>query len=304
MKTDYLAELSGVSKRFDKVVALDGLELQVRPAELLAVLGPNGAGKSTAISLMLGLLRADTGTASLFGQSPLNIAARRQIGVMMQEVTLAAELRVREQIELVASYYPDPLSPDAAMDMTRTSSLGSRPYGKLSSGQKRQVQFAMAVVGRPKLLFLDEPTVGLDLPAREMMWAMLRQLVRDGVSIVLTTHYLEEAEALADRVVVLAKGKAIASGTVREMLAIVGHKRIACSTSLSAEEVASWQGVQSVKRDRGRLQITASNADFVVKRLVAADADFQDLEVQTAGLAEAFTELTQEIQQPTQEVAS
>jgi ABC-2 type transport system ATP-binding protein len=304
MKTDYLSELSGVSKRFDKVVALDGLELQVRPAELLAVLGPNGAGKSTAISLMLGLLRPDIGTASLFGQSPLNLAARRQIGVMMQEVTLAAELRVREQIELVASYYPDPLSSDAAMDMTRTSSLGSRPYGKLSSGQKRQVQFAMAVVGRPKLLFLDEPTVGLDLPAREMMWAMLRQLVRDGVSIVLTTHYLEEAEALADRVVVLAKGKAIASGTVREMLAIVGHKRIACSTSLAAELVASWQGVQSVKRDRGRLQITASNADFVVKRLVAADADFRDLEVQTAGLAEAFTELTQETQQPTQEVAS
>ncbi len=304
MKTDYLSELSGVSKRFDKVVALDGLELQVRPAELLAVLGPNGAGKSTAISLMLGLLRADTGTASLFGQSPLNIAARRQIGVMMQEVTLAAELRVREQIDLVASYYPDPLSSDAAMDMTRTSSLSGRPYGKLSSGQKRQVQFAMAVVGRPKLLFLDEPTVGLDLPAREMMWAMLRQLVRDGVSIVLTTHYLEEAEALADRVVVLAKGRVISSGTVREMLALVGHKRIACSTSLSAELVASWQGVQSVKRDRGRLQITASNADFVVKRLVAADANFQDLEVQTAGLAEAFTELTQETQQPTQEVAS
>jgi ABC-2 type transport system ATP-binding protein len=305
MKTDYLAELSGVSKRFDKVVALDGLDLQVRPAELLAVLGPNGAGKSTAISLMLGLQRPDTGAAILFGQSPLNIAARRQIGVMMQEVALAQELRVREQIELVASYYPDPLSSDAAMDMTRTSPLGNRPYGKLSSGQKRQAQFAMAVVGRPKLLFLDEPTVGLDLPAREMMWAMLRQLVRDGVSIVLTTHYLEEAEALADRVVVLAKGKVIASGTVREMRGVVGHKRIACVTSLSSELVASWQGVQSVKRDRGRLQITATNADFVVKKLVAADADFQDLEVQSAGLAEAFTELTQETaQQPTQEVAS
>jgi ABC-2 type transport system ATP-binding protein len=309
MKTDYLAELSGVSKRFDKLVALDGLQLQVRPAELLAVLGPNGAGKSTAISLMLGLQRPDTGTACLFGQSPLNIASRRQIGVMMQEVALAPELRVFEQIELVASYYPDPLSPDAAMEMTRTSSLALRPYGKLSSGQKRQVQFAMAVVGRPKLLFLDEPTVGLDLPAREMMWAMLRQLVRDGASIVLTTHYLEEAEALADRVVVLAKGRVISSGTVPEMRAIVGHKRIACSTSLSAEAVASWQGVQSVRRDRGRLQITASNAEVVVKRLVAADADFQDLEVQSAGLAEAFTELTQETtqepaQQSTQEVAS
>jgi ABC-2 type transport system ATP-binding protein len=305
MNTDCLAELSGVSKRFGSIVALDGIDLQVRPGELLAVLGPNGAGKSTAISLLLGLQQPDTGSARLFGLSPLLLEARRRVGVMMQEVALSPELRVREQIELVASYYPDPLSPDAAMEMTHTTSFGKRPYGKLSNGQKRQVQFAMAVVGRPKLLFLDEPTVGLDLPAREMLWAMLRQLVHDGASIVLTTHYLEEAEALADRVVVLAKGRVIASGTVREMRAIVGHKRIACSTSLSVEMVAAWPGVQSVRRELGRLQITASNADVVVKRLFAADGDFQDLEVHSAGLAEAFTELTQEpTQESTQEIAS
>ena len=305
MNNDHLAELSSVSKRYGNVVALDGMDLQVRPGELLAVLGPNGAGKSTAISLLLGLQQADAGSARLFGLSPLLLEARRSVGVMMQEVALAPELRVREQIELVASYYPDPLSPDAAMEMTHTTSFGRRPYGKLSNGQKRQVQFAMAVVGRPKLLFLDEPTVGLDLPAREMMWAKLRGLVHDGASIALTTHYLEEAEALADRVVVLAKGRVIASGTVHEMRAIVGHKRIACSTSLSAEVVAAWPGVQSVRREHGRLQITASNADVVVKRLFAADSDFQDLEVHSAGLAEAFTELTQEpTQEPTQEVAS
>ena len=296
-----LAELSGVSKRFGKVVALDGLELQVRPAELLAVLGPNGAGKSTAISLMLGLQRPDSGAARLFGQSPLNIASRRHIGVMMQEVALAPELRVREQIDLVASYYPDALSADDAMRMTRTTPLAARPYGKLSSGQKRQVQFAMAVVGRPKLLFLDEPTVGLDLPSREMMWAMLRELVREGASIVLTTHYLEEAEALADRVVVLAKGRTIASGTVNELSSLVKRKRISCATALTAEIVAAWPEVQTVSRDRGRLHITASNADTVVKRLAIADGNFQDLEVHNAGLAEAFTELTQA--DLTQEVA-
>jgi len=295
MKTNYLAELSGVSKRFGKVVALDGLELRVRPAELLAVLGPNGAGKSTAISLMLGLQRPDTGTACLFGRSPLDIASRRQIGVMMQEVTLAPELRVREQIDLVASYYPDPLVADDAMRLTRTSPLAGRPYGKLSNGQKRQVQFAMAVVGRPKLLFLDEPTVGLDLPAREMMWAMLRELVREGASIVLTTHYLEEAEMLADRVVVLAKGRAIAAGTVNELRALVGRKRISCATSLAPELVGDWPGVQTVSRDRGRLHITANDADIIVKRLVAADENFHELEVHSAGLAEAFTELTQEV---------
>jgi ABC-2 type transport system ATP-binding protein len=253
MNNDCLAELAGVRKRFDSVIALDGIDLQVRPGELLSVLGPNGAGKSTAISLLLGLLQPDAGTARLFGLSPLTLEARRIVGVMMQEVALAPELRVREQIELVASYYPKPMTADDAMRMTRTVSLASRPYGKLSSGQKRQVQFAMAVVGRPQLLFLDEPTVGLDLPSREMMWAMLRELVREGASIVLTTHYLEEAESLADRVVVLAKGRVIASGTVREMQAIVGRKRVACATSIAAEVVASWPGVQSVSREGGRL---------------------------------------------------
>jgi ABC-2 type transport system ATP-binding protein len=301
MSNDCLAELSGVSKRYGSVVALDGMDLQVRSGELLAVLGPNGAGKSTAISLMLGLQRPDKGEAWLIGQSPLTLEARRGVGVMMQDVALSPELRVREQIELVASYYPDPLSPDEAMSMTRTTEFSKRPYGKLSGGQKRQVQFAMAVVGRPRLMFLDEPTVGLDISSREGMWAALRELVHAGVSIVLTTHYLEEAECLADRVVVLAKGRVVAAGTVSEIRAVVGHKRIACTTALSPEVVASWPGVQSASRERGRLQIVAGDAEIVVKRLVAEDGNFQDLEVHRAGLAEAFTELTQEHQR---EVAS
>src|SRR5580700_3650885 len=294
MNNESLAELSGVSKRYGKVVALDGMELQVRPAELLAVLGPNGAGKSTAISLMLGLQTPDAGTARLFSQSPLNLASRRHIGVMMQEVALPPELRVREHVDLVASYYPDPMTAEDALRLTRTLPLAARPYGKLSNGQKRQVQFAIAVVGRPKLLFLDEPTVGLDLAAREMMWSRLRELVRQGASIVLTTHYLEEAEALADRVVVLAKGHTIASGTVGEIRAVVGRKRISCVTALAAGEVGSWPGVDSVDRDRHRLHIPASNAEVVVRRLLASDDGLEELEVRRAGLAEAFTELTQE----------
>lgn len=306
MNNESLAELSGVSKRYGKVVALDGMELQVRPAELLAVLGPNGAGKSTAISLMLGLQTPDAGTARLFSQSPLNLASRRHIGVMMQEVALPPELRVREHVDLVASYYPEPMTAEDALRLTRTLPLAARPYGKLSNGQKRQVQFAIAVVGRPKLLFLDEPTVGLDLPSREMMWSMLRELVRQGASIVLTTHYLEEAEALADRVVVLAKGHTIATGTVNQLRSLVGRKRITCETSLPPELVAAWPEVQTVIRDRARLHITASNSDAVVKRLAMADGNFLDLEVHRAGLAEAFTELTQAEPQSelTQEVAS
>jgi ABC-2 type transport system ATP-binding protein len=294
MSDHCLAELSGVQKRYGKTVALDGLDLEVRRRELLAVLGPNGAGKTTAISLLLGLQQPDAGTASLFGRPPQTLDARRQVGVMMQEVFLAPELRVREQIDLVASYYPAPLTPGAVMEMTGTSALANRSYGKLSGGQKRQVQFALAAVGRPQLLFLDEPTVGLDVEARQVMWSTLRALVDEGSSIVLTTHYLEEAEALADRVAVLAKGRAIASGSVNEMRALVARKLIHCTTGLTAEEVGSWPEVESAHRDQHGLHITARDAEPVVRRLLAADPGVQDLEVERAGLAQAFTELTQE----------
>jgi len=292
-----IAELSHVSKRFGKTVALDGLDLQVRNGELFALLGPNGAGKTTAISLLLGLQQPDAGSVSLFGQSPHLVEARRQVGVMMQEVFLAPELRVREQIDLVASYYPVPLTPDAAMEMTHTTSLANRPYGKLSGGQKRQTQFAMAIVGQPKLLFLDEPTVGLDVQARELMWVTLRKLVNNGASIVLTTHYLEEAEALADRVGVLGKGRVIASGTVNEMRGLVVRKQISCSSQLDPELVRAWQEVEDVRRAGLKLHITTGDAESVVRRLMAADPNLQELEVRRAGLAEAFTELTQEVSQ-------
>ena len=294
MKHECLAELIRVSKHFGKIVALDGLDLQIRAGELFALLGQNGAGKTTAISLLLGQQQPDAGTAVLFGRSPLEIEARRKIGVMMQEAALVPELRVREQIEIVASYYLDPMMPAAAMQLTHTESLASRPYGKLSGGQKRQVQFALAICGRPKLLFLDEPTVGLDIQSRELMWSTLRRLVSEGASIVLTTHYLEEAEALADRVTVLAKGRVIASGTVNEMRALVVRKEISCSSSLSVEHIRTWKEVQSVRRDHQGLHITAGSVEAVVRRLLDEDEDLQDLEIHRAGLAQTFTELTQE----------
>jgi len=155
----------------------------------------------------------------------------------------------------------------------------------------------VAVCGRPKLLFLDEPTVGMDVQARQVMWDTLRTLVSGGSSIVLTTHYLEEAQALADRVVVLAKGRLIASGTVSEMRALVSRKRIICSTTLTFEEIATWPGVESVARDRDLLHITVADAEEVARRLLIADPKLRQLEVHRAGLAEAFTELTQETTQ-------
>jgi ABC-type multidrug transport system ATPase subunit len=289
-----VAELSGVRKRYGATVALDGIDLQIRPGELLAILGPNGAGKSTAVSCLLGLQDPDEGTAALFGDSPHAIDARRRVGAMLQEVDLPPELRVHELIDLSCSYYAAPIPVAEAMRLTHTTAIAKRPYRKLSGGQKRSVQLAIALCGRPRLLFLDEPTVGLDLQTREMLWATLRRLVGEGCSIVLTTHYLEEAEALADRVAVLAKGKLVALGSVNEVRARVAHTQLSCITRLAAECVGGWPGVVSASRDGERLRLTVCDADTVVRRLAQEDPNFRELEISRAGLAEAFTEMTQE----------
>jgi ABC-type multidrug transport system ATPase subunit len=213
---------------------------------------------------------------------------------MMQEVTLAVEMTARELIALTTTYYPAPMTADEAMTLTHTTEFARRPYGKLSAGQKRQVQFALAICGRPSLLFLDEPTVGLDVQAREVLWKTIRHLLAQGVSIVLTTHYLEEAEALASRVAVLAKGRLVAMGTVDEIRGVVSRKRVSCESRLTPEEVASWSSVDAAVSDGRRLRIVARDADDVVRRLLAADASLRDLEVERAGLVEAFNEITQE----------
>src|SRR5690606_4670362 len=215
-------------------------------------------------------------------------------GGMMRKVERPRELRVRELIALSASYYTGPLSSEETLELTHLTELADRPYAKLSGGQKRQVQFALAICGRPELLFLDEPTVGLDVHARETMWATIRSLLASGCTIVLTTHYLEEAEALADRVVVLANGQVISSGTVDEMKALVSRRHISCETQLAAEEVSAWPGVLAVTREISKLRITAIDAENVVRRLLASDTTLSALEVRQAGLNEAFARLTQE----------
>ena len=172
--------------------------------------------------------------------------------------------------------------------------LLDRPYVKLSGGQKRQAQFALAVCGRPQLMFLDEPTTGLDVMARETMWATVRGLVKRGVSVVLTTHYIEEAEALADRVVVMAKGRKIAEGTVADIRSLVSRKRIACVTATDLATVSAWPDVSAAAREGELLSVTTAEAEAVVRRLLAADPKLRDLEVRRAGLSEAFAEQIQD----------
>jgi ABC-type multidrug transport system ATPase subunit len=289
-----VAQLRGITKRFGAVTALNTIDIEVRRGELLAVLGPNGAGKSTAISLWLGLIEPDAGSVTLLGGEPQDVVRRRGLGVMMQDVEMPKELKVSELVRLSASYYDDPMGVEETLQRAGVTHLADRQYGKLSGGQKRQAQFAVAICGRPKVLFLDEPTVGLDIQARQAMWKNIRALLADGCSIVLTTHYLEEAESLADRVAVVAKGRVIASGTVDDMRALVARRQISCESSLAVEEVRSWPGVVDASRDATKLNITATDAEGVVRRLLASDASVARLEVRQAGLNEAFNELTRE----------
>jgi ABC-2 type transport system ATP-binding protein len=287
-----LAQLRRVRKAYGKVQALDGIDLDIHAGELLAVLGPNGAGKTTAIGLLLGLVRADAGEATLFGQLPQQLAARRGIGVMLQSAGIPDTLQVGELLALTRSYYATPRSVADCVAMAGLDGLLKRRYGKLSGGQQRRVQFALAICGRPRLLFLDEPTTGLDIEARQTLWRAIRELVGQGCGVLLTTHYLEEAEALADRVVVVDGGRVVAQGSVQSIRAHVVQRRIRCSSMLDADVIARWPGVRSAVRNEGRIEIVADAAEAVVRRLLVEDAALEDLEVERAGLADAFVALT------------
>jgi len=289
-----LAQLRDVRKRFRNIVALDGVDFDVRHGEVLSVLGANGAGKSTAIGVLLGSVAAESGEAHVFGQPPGSLDARRRTGVMLQSAGIPEHVKVRELLDLTRSYYPNPRALDACVGLAGLEGLMDRRYGRLSGGQQRRVQFALAICGDPALLFLDEPTTGLDVEARQSLWAAIRRLVAAGSGVLLTTHYLEEAEALADRVVVLDRGKVVAAGELREIRALVSQKRVRCFSALDAARIAAWPGVREAVRVGARIEVLTDDAENVVRRLLAEDAALSELEVRRAGLAEAFLELTRD----------
>ena len=289
-----IARLQGASKNYGDVLALDQVDLEVRRGEVQALLGPNGAGKTTAISLLLGLLRPDAGTAVLFGQSPQSLAARSRLGAMLQTTGVPDTLTVGELITLFRSYYAQPRTVADCVAMAGVADLLRNRYGRLSGGQQRRVQFALAICGRPQILFLDEPTTGLDLDARETIWKTIRQLVAENCAVVLTTHYLEEAEALADHVSVLARGRIVAAGSVQQVRARVAQRRIRCVSRLSEQAIGAWPEVRSVVRDGEHIEIVTDLAETVVRQLLFEDCELRELEVRRAGLAEAFVEITRE----------
>jgi len=287
-----LAQLAGVHKTYGKTQALQGVDLAVHAGQLLALLGPNGAGKSTAINLLLGMEQPDAGRASLFGCAPQQLQARSRVGVMLQSAGLPDTLRVDELLHLTRSYYADPYTAAECIELAGLGGLMQRRYGRLSGGQQRRVQFALAICGRPRLLFLDEPSTGLDIEARQGVWQAIRTLQADGCAVLLTTHYLEEADALADRVAVLQDGRIVAEGGIAQIRAQVAQRRIRCSSSLDALEVGQWQHVRSARLDAGTLEIVADAAEPVVLQLLTRDPHLGALEVRAANLADAFLHIT------------
>jgi ABC-2 type transport system ATP-binding protein len=216
------AVLSNVSKNYDSVSALKDLSISIQPGELVALLGANGAGKTTAVRLLLGLSAPTTGIARVFGADPRDPANRRRTGAMLQIANIPETLKVREHIELFSSYYGKPFTFEAIVDAAGLAGIENRKFGQLSGGQKQRVLFALAICGDPDLLILDEPTVGLDVEARRGLWKQIRGFVARGKSVLLTTHYLAEADALANRVIVIDHGSIIAEGTPAEIKHLAG----------------------------------------------------------------------------------
>ena len=289
-----VASLSGVTKRYDDVCALNNVNLNVRSGELLALLGPNGAGKTTAIKLLLGLAKPTSGTSRIFGGDPRDPVTRLRIGAMLQVAKVPETLRVREHIDLFSSYYPNPLPRKETLAQGDIADIQERKFGDLSGGQKQRVLFALALCGDPDVIFLDEPTVGLDVEARRILWQEIRKLVARGKTILLTTHYLQEADELADRVVVINKGNVIAEGTPAEIKSRTAGRKIRCMTRLANEAVRALPGVVDVRQDREAIEIQASDAEAVLRELFTLDAHLSGLEVTRAGLEDAFIALTQE----------
>jgi ABC-2 type transport system ATP-binding protein len=294
-----VARLTGVSKSYGAVLALRDIDLDVHAGEVVAVLGPNGAGKTTAVKLLLGLASANTGTVSVFGGDPRTPVNRLRTGAMLQVGRVPETLKTYELIDLFSSYYMKPLATQAVIAAAGLQGIENRRFGVLSGGQKQRVLFALAICGDPDLLFLDEPTVGLDVEARRSLWDEIRRLVSRGKTILLTTHYLQEADALADRIVVIHRGAIIAQGTPAEIKARTAGRQIRCVTRLPIATVCSLPGVLEVRSDRGAVLISTAVAEPLLRELFRRDPEVAEIEVTSAGLEEAFLALTQDKEQET-----
>jgi len=288
-----VARTRSLTKTYGSVTALRNVDFGLQRGELLALLGPNGAGKTTLVRMLLGLANPDSGSVAVFGSDPRDEAMRYRVGAMLQVARVPETLKVREHIDLFSSYYPNPLSIVETLHIAGLDDIKDRRFGELSGGQRQRVLFGISICGNPDLLFLDEPTVGLDVEARRLMWTQIRALVARGKTVLLTTHYLNEADALADRILVLQHGSIVAEGTPAEIKSRAIGKQVRFNSRLSLDEIRAIPGVLGATADRQKFELQVQAAEAVVRELLERDSWLSDLEVTSAGLEEAFLALTQ-----------
>jgi ABC-2 type transport system ATP-binding protein len=286
-----VARLTGVSKRLGGKPVLTGLDLAIPAGAVTALLGPNGAGKTTSVSLLTGRLAPDAGEARLFGRDPRLPAARRRLGVMPQSAGLPEVLTIGELITLQSGYYPHPRPLAETLTLAGLSDLANRRCGGLSGGQARRVHYALALCGRPDLLVLDEPTAAMDRAAARILWGTVRALVDDGAAVLLTSHDLAEADALADRIVVMDQGRIVADDTPSALRARAGGSVIRCRSALPLAAIAPLPAIRDVVVEGTELRILSADAAASARALLSVDPGLADLRIADATLEDAIAAL-------------
>jgi ABC-2 type transport system ATP-binding protein len=275
------------------VHAVRNVDISIAPGETVALLGPNGAGKSTTIDMLLGLLAPDTGRVSLFGMTPADAIQAGAIGAMLQTGSIIRDLNVRELITMMAALYPDPLGVDEVLALTGIEDLAGRRAHKLSGGQTQRVRFALALVSDPDLLVLDEPTVAMDVEGRHAFWTTMRRYATAGKTVVFATHYLEEADAYADRIILMARGEIVADGPATEIKATVGTRTIrATLPGADLSELGRLPGVIRAEHRGEAVLLNCADSDVAIRALLPAYPEARDIEISGAGLEQAFLQLT------------
>jgi ABC-2 type transport system ATP-binding protein len=287
-----IASLTGVAKSFGNVRAVDGITLAVEQGEIVALLGPNGAGKTTTISLLLGLVGPDRGEVALFGGPPRDAVGRGRVGAMLQDGGMLDGVRVGELLTMLRSLYPAPMTVEQAVNLAQLRGLERRRTDRLSGGQAQRLRVACALIGNPELLVLDEPTAAMDVEARRLFWDAIRDQVCAGRSVLFSTHYLEEADAFADRVVVIGAGRVVADGAPAQIKATVGLRVVRVTIpDAAAAALAGLPGVRSVSFRGQRVELRTTDSDATLRTVLSRWATAHDIEVAGAALEDAFLAL-------------
>ncbi|WP_123040739.1 ABC transporter ATP-binding protein [Cohnella candidum] len=291
-------QLERVTKTYKGKKAVDDLSLTVEAGTVLALLGPNGAGKTTTISMILGLQQPTSGKVTMLGGSPRDARVRDRIGAMLQDISVIDNLKVSETIDLFRSYYSKPLPLEQLLLISGLTGEKDKMATALSGGQQRRLGFAMAAAGDPDIIFLDEPTVGMDVTSRQLFWDTIRAMAARGKTVVLTTHYLEEADSLADRIVVINHGKLIADGTPAEIKASTTGRVISftAGAGVTAESLRNLPGIADQEWNGRRVKLFSGDTDRLIRTLIERGVDMRDIEIQSGGLEDAFQALVQSSQ--------